>query len=1262
MVSFLMMLQVLYLTFASELNLNELAHSLQESLRKATETEMTDQGLASIEQLQRVTDLLLSWMPHSQAPTLEFDPPLLLDFGAVGTAVSESKKLTLLNRSSSVIKVFSLTLFGDKQFELSIAPKEIVLVPQQSFDLNVCFFPSAVGFAVNLLLLNTSVGRVQYLIKAETTANPYDIEAVMYDSLLPDSPLSHRLSLFNPHAEPLEIKSLLTTNDHFKANYTAEDLKSWTVYPGQRRQFATLSLATRKPGAYTGRVIVHTNMGTLAVPVSLQVLRTALLLEQSVIKLGILTNPDASFNFELLVTNLGKKGITVHVCSREGTAGLLGSVPGVFIEESFATKPSCRESTGTQSIIDNVKIKQDRSLVNPKERTSLGRVSVFPGKDGKVSGSVLFYTNETADPLEVRYHGEVDSELLRYDKDSLSFYPGNNAPRTVAFTNTKASSLVLFNVSTTSPELIISPLAALSIEPFETCYFNLSYSGSLEVPLTQYIILQSSFDELLVPVSIHNDMLECYVNGKPCTDTIDLGQTVFAGTKVHAPSTVLELVNSSFVEKKIKKIQISKGFLVNIADNQALTNIVVSGGARVLVKVSYDPNVKTSRLNSTLTITTDQRTLTFEVVYTVVKGSFKSDPLHFELKSAAHSQSLVFTVTNLFPMPIKVKAAHFDSKMLDVILLNTLIKPDATVELAKVTFGFNELKLKRRLSNVTSMNYEDFSIYKDFEERLSSLDSKPFYITFTTNQAFSLDVPFTVAVSKTPLTYTEKLDFSQAFVGTLSSQYFQMTNTLDQPVTYKVFLGTDSISLPSWGEFCKSYFGIEAKNEEFEAVNPQLRGEACRSFMQEEVFELSLMSALTTPSPRAKTLSWGLLGKAMSFIEELRYLGQPKVHANSVNAFYLGCNHEGILAPNQTVSVGPINFMPFITNAYNASIYIKNNHTYIEEVKLFGNAEPLSLLISSPDAVGDPLHFRISYKEVKQQIDAAKEKDSPHDLSFIYDIDIKNTGKLALLVKDILLNGHSCSAFGIRLSVCYQNVILKPGQVLKSSVIYTPSFRQEILETSLFVVTERGLDQFGLEFSLEEAALQESSFKAYKGLYWSKAELFAIEAVMLLGLLTGYATLVCLLFEDRRLAKLLRNEQVEPKPAEVSGEGVVREDPKPPTKVEVEISVPQEVKPILIKRKPTIPKFCIIEPVVNPPKEHLFVEASSKPHPKKGSPLRCNSESKNSEASTSYKCGSTTPHSDEESGEDVFLDVYKLKPLFEGPQGEVISLAELRDN
>jgi len=1242
-----MLLHVLCLAAASELNLNELAQTLQESLLKATDTDVSAPGYASSEQLQRVTDLLLSLMPQPQSPALEFDPPLLLDFGELAVAVPVSRQLSLVNRSNAVIKISSIVLFDEKQFELSLAQGEIHLSPQESFMLHVAFFPSTIGLASNLLLLNTSVGRIQYFIRAETTFNPYKLEPIFYDSLLSDSSFSHRLFIYNPHREPMEIRSVATTNEHLKTNFTDEDYSSWQVQPGKLQQFAILHLTTRAAGNYMGKIIIDTSLGNLFVPVSLFIVKAALRFEPSFIKLGVLTNRNASFNFELFVTNLGKKGIAVH-----------------------EIKP-VRSS-------DRVKVKQTGSLVNYKARASLGTVSVYPSRNGVVSGSVLVYTNETSEPMEVRYRGEVNTEVLEYNRALLSFYPGNEHPRTVEILNPKNNPLLIFNISTSSPEIILSSSISHSIGPHETCHFNVSYTGSLETPKTHYISLHSSFDEILLPVVVHNDQLECYINNQPCTDTIDLGSVIFEGEKVYSTPVVMELVNSSLLDKKIKKINAPQGIKVKANDAEISSPLTIKQGESILIEVTYDVASVLNKRSPVLSIVTDRNSLRFDIIYTPIKGSLKYDPLAFVLKSPSQTHSLNLRVTNRFPVAVVIKSVSYDSKVLDVNLIKDVIKPNTTVDLAKVTFGFNELKFKRRLASLNSLTYEDLAIYKEIEELWHSISHKTFHIKFTTNHSFNLEVSASASVMRTQLTFSKKLDFGMVYVDSLRDKYIELKNNLDQPVSYKLYLSPNTINLPSIAGNCKrTTQGLD--DDEFEVVSPQLRNEACNSFLQEEVLPIKAMSSMATPFPRRELKNWSLYGKIAGFIGDLLYFSQHNVYYNTNSAFYIDGDREGTIAPKQSVIVGPLNFLPQASSNHNTTLLIKSNHTFIEEVRLEGVGEYNSLQILTPySEYQETMKFAITLKDVLSQLTTAYVKSNPLDLAFPFDIILKNSGKLPVKIKNVLINGHSCQAFGIKITECVHDYTMLPNHYLMLKLVYSPNFQQETVMSTLTVVTERGLIEKDLEIKIDEEVLKEYNFKSYKWYRWTKIELLETEVAVLIGLMIGYGTMAYLVVEDRRLSKLVtqqkaakkvREEQVKSTVSEAlsvqtdkSKEIAATEEPKEIAPITPVLKKPQEKKKNH-KNKVFSHKFSVSVPSFPVSEVPFAVVTNAKAEfPGDCIPVRCDSESKDSDTSTSYKAGSTTPHSEEEGSEDYFVDTYKFKALFAGPRSEFVSLVELRDH
>jgi hypothetical protein len=1241
MVSLLIFFNFLCFTAASELNLNELAFTLQESLLKASSADVSITGPVSSEQLQRAMDLLMNLVPEAQSRVLELDPPHLLDFGESAVAVPELRQVRLVSRSTAVIRISSFTLLDDKQFELSLPNTEIVLMPDQPLEFSVRFFPSVIGLAVNMLILSTSIGRVQYFMRAEVTSSPYKLAPISYDSLLPDASFSHQLSLFNPHEESLEIKSVATTHDYFKASFTDEDYSTWRILPDRRQQVAVLHLTTRVPGSYAGRVIIETNFGSFVVPVSLQILKTTLRLDQSYVNLGTLVAPKAPFIFDLLVTNLGKNSFTVH------------------------------EIKSARSSSDKVKIRPTSRSVPSKQQTSLGSVSISSSQSGVVSGSVLIYTNETADPLEVKYRGEMDLELLTYNSTLLSFYPGNALPRTVELINPRSTPLIVFNVSSTSPELSVTSTMVYGLGPYSSASLKVSYSGTLTTPRTLYVILQSNFNEIKIPVSIHNDKLECFFKDQPCSDTLDLGSIFFEATRSYSMISVIELINSSPLTKKLIKIETPKGVRASIGGVRSPTNLKIESGESLLVEVAYEASAPLATKDPVITIKTERQHFSLKVAYTAVKGGFKVGPLSYTLRSPSQAQTLGLQVTNNYPVPVTIKNVNYDRKLLDVNLLKTVIKANSSIELAKVTFSINEAKLKRRIGMLTPLTYEDLSIHQELEQFWKDLSYKSFLINFTTDQSFSLNAPVIASALKAPLTYTKKLDFKAIFVDSLSEKFLELKNNLDLPVAYKVYIGPDIIKLPNKPNTCRGKVAPGYDDDEFEVVSPQKRSvETCSDPFHAEVQTVKTMSELQPPSPRAEMQRWDLFGKLSGILGDLRYFSQPMVYHNTGDAFYLDCPKEGIIPAKQSVLIGPLSFLPVNLGPHNATLYIKNNHTFIEEVQLSGTAESSSILVSgSGGSAGGALTFTVTLKEVFDQLSNVNLKESS-ELAFSYDIELKNISKLPFIVKDILLNGHSCEAFGIKLLDCGEEFVLGVSKTFKTKLVFQPTFKQAMTRVSLLVVTDRGLTEVRLECIVAEEVLREPYFKAHKWYRWTKTELLETEVVALLGLIVGCATLAYLLKEDRKLKQIGKVPEAKSESVEVACEDttlVLTEEPELIAKTQPHLTFEEETRPVepavlkkKAKGKSAIPKFDATtakQPAQKAP-EVLEVVATNKLLLKKALPKRCNSEGKDSNASTCYKAGTSTPTSEEES-EDAYLDTYKTKALFGGPVMEFVSLEEL---
>jgi hypothetical protein len=447
------------------------------------------------------------------------------------------------------------------------------------------------------------------------------------------------------------------------------------------------------------------------------------------------------------------------------------------------------------------------------------------------------------------------------------------------------------------------------------------------------------------------------------------------------------------------------------------------------------------------------------------------------------------------------------------------------------------------------------------------------------------------------------------------------------------------------------------------------------------------MSALAAPNPRPENSKWGLFGKVARMVGDYMYLRQPTVTHNSRDAFYLGCSREGVIPARQSVIIGPLRFLPQSAGGYNATLYIKNNHTFIEEVKFIGRAEVSTVSVSTPDKpAADLLEFVVSSEDVISQLTTASSNNRTLDLAFTYDIVLTNTGKLPVNVKDILLNGHSCSAFGITISDCSEEITLGPGRSHLTQLTFKPNLQQETTQVTLLVVTDRGFTEAKAEFRVGMEVFEGSSHRTYRSHNWTKTELLVVEVVVLISLSVGYAVMLLLLIENLKFDMARSEAELKKRLAENELRRKERADQL--KKVQVQpVIISEVVKPVEFKKRakprPKASKVSVSfvkepargadKPLDAPACDATLLPSSATPkhfqtnsnqstasvQVRRAAPKRFDSESKDSDASTCYQAGFTTPPSEEETTEDVFVDTYKFKALFAGPSTDVISLAEL---
>nr|CAD7454587.1 unnamed protein product [Timema tahoe] len=203
-------------------------------------------------------------------------------------------------------------------------------------------------------------------------------------------------------------------------------------------------------------------------------------------------------------------------------------------------------------------------------------------------------------------------------------------------------------------------------------------------------------------------------------------------------------------------------------------------------------------------------------------------------------------------------------------------------------------------------------------------------------------------------------------------------------------------------------------------------------------------------------------GWSIKFAEDLQVLGHPE----SVTL---------VLQPGQTVH-GSLGFFPTHLGPEEAIIYIRNNLTILEVVRVIGHAAaPLFKFGNRKPGSDAAMLFELTEKHLK---DCEREKNRlfpAPNLTVKRSFTARNAGELPIYINSFSINGLPCEGFGFKILNC-NGFLLPPNTTRKIDVAFTPDFTLSKIQRTLSIVTSLGMEvNYTLETTLPPVYLASCS-------------------------------------------------------------------------------------------------------------------------------------------------------------------------------------------
>lgn len=483
--------------------------------------------------------------------------------------------------------------------------------------------------------------------------------------------------------------------------------------------------------------------------------------------------------------------------------------------------------------------------------------------------------------------------------------------------------------------------------------------------------------------------------------------------------------------------------------------------------------------------------------------------------SLSQASPVTVEVINNKASTLRLKVRAYDTQLLVVEVLNRKIKPYATTAVLELFVKVAEAKGPGFFSShIAGLTYEDLELKAKETAFVRKHSPAIVQLSLCDTADVCLNISLRVEVAS-KLADTERLNFGVVNSSTRQTGFVTITNPFTSSVAFKVFVGPSFDELMALAADCSRSKPQILDEDEFEvryAASAYTSTKACQTAIENE-----LIKARTTKiqTPRRQPTDLSLIGKLFSLLQEAKQVYKPAVSYAPNQPFQVYDSNLHVLKAGESIVVGPIVYHPVVEGQYNATLYIKNNHTVFDTVTLTGTAELPSVVMRLPGcATKNLISIQLEKSDLESKIGLDRDDRQYPIFKFPIVVELVNPNHIPVTVYAIQVAGAGCSAFGLTVEACDRQLTMQAKETIRLNMYYTPRFNQELSYVKVLVFTESGVQVVTVEVRVPYPALSYIRSRSFSWLVWERCELIVTELVILASALLGGGIFAMLIWVD----------------------------------------------------------------------------------------------------------------------------------------------------
>ncbi|KAJ9592481.1 hypothetical protein L9F63_015897, partial [Diploptera punctata] len=972
---------------------------------------------------------------------LKFEPPVL-DFKQRHLGIPHHEKVTLFNVNNNKTIHMSSISGSTVHFHSSFF-QDKVIPPLGNTSFNVVFLGREEGEIESSLFIHTSEGSIKYQVKGASVSSPYRLRPLVGVRVPLNSTYSPLIYMHNPHSTPMQIVEVYSSGGEFHLELPSGELEGpkhlWEIPPFRTKPVIRIRFVAKAEKNHTAYVRIKVNKSeeVLVVPIEVEVASHAgLYSPDDVLDFGIGGSRDKPKQVSLLLFNSWKKMIR--------------------IQNVIATPVSKALKIDFQP----VKVPPDSKTPTQVAIITFDWKTAFERK--QFSGKLVIKSKQNQHKLVIPYVAHVLEGGLEFNASVTQYCSdlGHNlGVRNFTVTNAFKTTVALVNVSLpkeAQAHFMIQKFSPTVLEPGEkVVLFQLAIKKETiesELKLESHLLLHTNISTVSISLFCYNGRLMRVMLAGLNETELNFGtvgsnsqkEAYFALVNNNPVAVLLKSWGTNMTGALVELVGVEEGNQSSVLQRHSFTNmsttLVLMPGHYAVFKVFLQVANTEGTLNAEVFVKTQFERVVIGTSVTVAHGRLETIP-----------QSLI--LQDCFPGKLCVQELHVRSTFTQEMTVTsvTSVPPDIRVSYSAAntrivplnTSTIGELSYNPAIACRTQC-YLGISANSTTGDQWLYTLSLPIHAQDTDltllntrhNRYMALTDGGTVAWHNMSV----RLDTTH-----VRNHLLQVKMRLTWPRLQRT--NTSVITFPLTQIGNTTHRDVLLHNPSSQVVVVQLALESVympgRHLMENlpRSFQPDCKDCLTA---MAGEFSWADGGEASLALQN--ELGVP-VHKNT---------YATLLQPGATVAAR-LSFKPMRPGPVSALIYMRNNLTILERIRVEGHAAHAQFKFGNrKPGSGTPLLFELAEKHLK---DCEREKHRKYpvpNLTVKRSFTARNTGELPIHITAFNINGLPCEGYGFRILNCAPFHLL-PNGTRKIDIAFTPDFTLARIQRTLVIETSLGI-------------------------------------------------------------------------------------------------------------------------------------------------------------------------------------------------------------